>query len=93
MVEIESSWEQRLQQARQEWEKSQEVTSEEMPAVWRRTPYVMNVNEDPQLSGVIKFGFARGKEATGRIDDGYQLKWCRVAILCAHCIVYGGLWA
>ena len=61
MRDIEQSWEQRLEEARREWEKSHAEglgTNEHAP--WRQMPYITNVNEDPQLSGVIKLCLAEG---------------------------------
>lgn len=45
---------------RREWEKSQHLELEESHQEWKKHPYITNVNEDPQLSGVIKHAFCKG---------------------------------
>ncbi|XP_051873103.1 kinesin-like protein KIF28 [Pristis pectinata] len=51
--EIQKSWQQKLEEARKEWEQQCSIITKEemMMAVF---PYLLNVNEDPQLSGVIR---------------------------------------
>ena len=57
--EEERSWEDRLAEARQEWEHSQ-ISLQKEGAVYANNPYLQNVNEDPQLSGVVKHCLAEG---------------------------------
>ena len=59
MKDLEHSWEQRLEEARREWERSY-INSPEGEPEWITSPHLYNINEDPQLSGVIKFCFHQG---------------------------------
>ncbi|ESO83558.1 hypothetical protein LOTGIDRAFT_169252, partial [Lottia gigantea] len=59
------SWENRLEEARKEWEKTFLNSSKEK-AEWEQQPYIMNVNEDSQLTGVIKHCFDKGKTVIGK---------------------------
>ncbi|XP_074654551.1 kinesin-like protein KIF28 [Tubulanus polymorphus] len=61
------SWEERLEEARREWEKSVDKTSKErkVSTTEDMCPYLQNVNEDPQLSGVIRYCL-KGKKVVGR---------------------------
>uniref|UniRef100_A0A4W3JS77 Kinesin motor domain-containing protein n=1 Tax=Callorhinchus milii TaxID=7868 RepID=A0A4W3JS77_CALMI len=52
MHDIQTSWEQRLEKARKEWEQQYVVISQEQDMI-RIFPYLLNVNVDPQLSGII----------------------------------------
>ncbi len=51
MRDVDLTWEQRLSEAKLEWEKS---VVAEPDATWTHVPHIVNINEDPQLSGVIK---------------------------------------
>ena len=54
MNNLGSSWDEKLEEARREWEKSLKSHESVEELEWKRHPYFTNVNEDPQLSGVIK---------------------------------------
>nr|CAB3259102.1 kinesin-like protein KIF28P [Phallusia mammillata] len=62
------SWEQKLEQARKEWEAEQQRTEQSIN-VHDTFPYMQNVNEDPQLSGVIKYVIRKGSTVIGRCQD------------------------
>ena len=49
-------------QNRKEWERAQHLEYEETPKEWKTHPYITNVNEDPQLSGVIRHAFCKGMQ-------------------------------
>ncbi|XP_052768758.1 kinesin-like protein KIF28P isoform X2 [Mya arenaria] len=70
MVDMQMSWEQRLEQARQNWERSHVTDAREEDAEWKHLPYITNVNEDPQLSGVIKHILKKGCTVIGRQGPG-----------------------
>ncbi|XP_069771583.1 kinesin-like protein KIF28 [Narcine bancroftii] len=63
--EMQKSWHQKLEEARREWEQQYSIITKEekMMAVF---PYLLNVNEDPQLSGVIRHFIHNGTSAIGR---------------------------
>ncbi|XP_029452652.1 kinesin-like protein KIF28P [Rhinatrema bivittatum] len=50
---IQDAWEHQLQEARKEWEQQYATITQER-RMMQSFPYLMNVNEDPQLSGVLK---------------------------------------
>ncbi|XP_030050522.1 kinesin-like protein KIF28P [Microcaecilia unicolor] len=50
---IEVTWEHQLEEARKEWEQQYAAVTQERRMI-QTFPYLMNVNEDPQLSGVLK---------------------------------------
>lgn len=67
MADMDKTWEQRLEEARREWERGHGgVEHEEEQAEWRRLPYFTNVNEDTQLSGVIKHCLCVGETTFGK---------------------------
>lgn len=70
MGDMQMSWEQRLEQARREWERSQQQESQAGDQKWRQYPYISNVNEDPQLSGIIKHTFCQDCSIIGRTGSG-----------------------
>ncbi|XP_052222139.1 kinesin-like protein KIF28P isoform X2 [Dreissena polymorpha] len=71
MTDMSMSWEQRLEQAKREWERSiQQSEAREEDAAFNHFPYISNVNEDPQLSGVIKHVFTTGCTTIGRAGPG-----------------------
>ncbi|XP_045187417.2 kinesin-like protein KIF28 isoform X2 [Mercenaria mercenaria] len=76
MVDMQMSWQQRLEQARQEWEKSHHIDGSVIDKEWMKHPYITNVNEDPQLSGVIKHCFSKKCTFVGRSgsEDAIQLR-------------------
>ncbi|XP_076815632.1 kinesin-like protein KIF28 [Clavelina lepadiformis] len=66
MKEMMTSWEQKLETARKEWEAEQR-SIEGMPQQRNQCyPYLQNVNEDPQLSGIIKHPIYDGVTNVGR---------------------------
>ncbi|XP_067680722.1 kinesin-like protein KIF28P isoform X1 [Haliotis asinina] len=66
MAEMQQSWEQRLEEARREWEKEFRSTDRNE---WEKNPYLMNVNEDPQLTGVVKHALVEGSMTIGKSGD------------------------
>ncbi|XP_050405735.1 kinesin-like protein KIF28P [Patella vulgata] len=82
------SWEQRLEEARSEWEKTFLNTSKEK-ADWEQLPYIMNINEDSQLNGVIKHCFDKGKTVIGKENqDGVNVAIKGFSIQAEHAVVY-----
>jgi hypothetical protein len=61
MEEINLFWEQRLQEARREWQRANKGSQGDDQGEWKNSPHIMNVNEDTQLSGIIKHCFKAGK--------------------------------
>ncbi|XP_021031486.1 kinesin-like protein KIF28P [Mus caroli] len=59
------TWAQLLEQARREWEEQYEALTQEQQMV-RILPHLLNVNEDPQLTGVLKFFIHNGSCDVGR---------------------------
>ncbi|XP_060068434.1 kinesin-like protein KIF28P [Ylistrum balloti] len=70
MNDMNLSWEQRLEQARKEWEKSVSGGEDQKNLEFEHKPYITNVNEDPQLSGIIKHCFDKGKTIIGKTKAG-----------------------
>ncbi|XP_069117737.1 kinesin-like protein KIF28P isoform X2 [Argopecten irradians] len=70
MSEMNLSWEQRLEKARKEWEKSISTGDDQKSHEFERKPYITNINEDPQLSGIIKHCFNKGKTVIGKTKTG-----------------------
>ncbi|XP_056021053.1 kinesin-like protein KIF28P isoform X3 [Ostrea edulis] len=67
MSDINKTWEQRLEEARKEWERGHGgLEHEEEQAEWRTFPYFTNINEDTQLSGVVKLSLHVGETLFGR---------------------------
>ena len=64
MQSMEKSWEQRLEEARREWEKSVNSAASGSHRDIEH-PYLQNVNEDPQLSGVVRHPIQQGEAETG----------------------------
>ncbi|XP_007896602.2 kinesin-like protein KIF28P [Callorhinchus milii] len=64
MHDIQTSWEQRLEKARKEWEQQYVVISQEQDMI-RIFPYLLNVNVDPQLSGIVKHLIQDGETVIG----------------------------
>ncbi|XP_037749474.1 kinesin-like protein KIF28P [Chelonia mydas] len=50
---IQLTWEYRLEEARKEWEQQYAAITQER-RMMETFPYLLNINEDPQLSGVLK---------------------------------------
>ncbi|XP_040408522.1 kinesin-like protein KIF28P [Cygnus olor] len=53
MRSTQAAWEARLEEARQEWEKQYAAVTQER-RMMETFPYLLNINEDPQLSWVLK---------------------------------------
>ncbi|XP_033735609.1 kinesin-like protein KIF28P isoform X3 [Pecten maximus] len=71
MNDMNLSWEQRLEQARKEWQKSVSVGDDQKSLEeFQHKPYITNINEDPQLSGIIKHCFNKGKTVIGKTKTG-----------------------
>ncbi|XP_062574589.1 kinesin-like protein KIF28P isoform X2 [Saccostrea cucullata] len=68
MADMNKSWEQKLEEARKEWERGHGVSleHEEEHTEWRTVPYFTNINEDSQLSGVVKLCIRQGETTFGR---------------------------
>ena len=67
MAAMQQTWQQRLEAARQEWEAQQKQDQQqERDATTLHLPYLHNVNEDTQLSGVIKLFLQPGENLLGR---------------------------
>ncbi|XP_078503099.1 kinesin-like protein KIF28 [Lissotriton helveticus] len=56
---IQITWEHQLEEARREWEQQYAAITQER-RMMQSFPYLLNVNEDPQLSGVLKFFIQEG---------------------------------
>ncbi|XP_058847452.1 kinesin-like protein KIF28 isoform X3 [Acipenser ruthenus] len=73
--EIQKSWQQKLEDAKREWEQQYStlalvtVTEEELKAT---LPYLVNVSEDPQLSGVLRKFIKTGITSVGRIASSEE---------------------
>ncbi|XP_034375990.1 kinesin-like protein KIF28 [Arvicanthis niloticus] len=59
------TWTQLLEKARSEWEQQYEALTQEHQMV-KILPHILNVNEDPQLTGVLKFFIHNGSCDVGR---------------------------
>ncbi|KAF7254251.1 Kinesin-like protein KIF28P [Varanus komodoensis] len=59
---IQATWEYRLEEARKEWE--QQYAAERW--MMETFPYLVNINEDPQLSGVLKYFIQNGSFDVGQ---------------------------
>ncbi|XP_005349033.1 kinesin-like protein KIF28P [Microtus ochrogaster] len=59
------TWAHLLEQARKEWEEQHAALSQEQQMV-KALPHLLNVNEDPQLTGVLKFFIDNGSCDAGR---------------------------
>nr|XP_039259783.1 kinesin-like protein KIF28P isoform X1 [Styela clava] len=66
MKESTMSWEQKLEDAKREWEMEHVSASDKM---FSKNPYFQNVNEDPQLSGVIKKFIYEGVTMVGKCNN------------------------
>lgn len=64
--EINQSWEQRLEQARVEWEQNHTAVSM-LEHRLEIEPFLQNVNEDAQLSGMIRYIIEEGRTLVGRV--------------------------
>ncbi|XP_078314013.1 kinesin-like protein KIF28 isoform X2 [Crassostrea virginica] len=67
MSDMNKTWEQRLEEAKKEWEKGHGgLEHEEGNVEWKQVPFFTNVNEDTQLSGVVKQCLQVGETTFGR---------------------------
>nr|XP_060633107.1 kinesin-like protein KIF28P [Anolis sagrei ordinatus] len=62
---IQATWEYRLEEARKEWEQQYAAVTQERWMV-ETFPYIVNINEDPQLSGVLKYFVQKGSSEVGQ---------------------------
>ncbi|XP_041121988.1 kinesin-like protein KIF28P [Polyodon spathula] len=69
--EIQKSWQQKLEDAKREWEQQYGTLAleEELKAT---LPYLVNVSEDPQLSGVLRKLIKTGITSVGRIPSSEE---------------------
>ncbi|XP_038646163.1 kinesin-like protein KIF28P [Scyliorhinus canicula] len=65
LKEMQKSWQQRLEEAKKEWEQQYSSITKDEKMV-SEFPYFLNVNEDPQLSGVVRHFIHHGISAIGR---------------------------
>ncbi|XP_067844541.1 kinesin-like protein KIF28 [Heptranchias perlo] len=65
MQEIQTSWEQRLEIARKEWEQQYLAITQERHMI-ELFPYLSNVNVDPQLSAFVKLFIKDGESVVGQ---------------------------
>nr|XP_020643636.1 kinesin-like protein KIF28P isoform X2 [Pogona vitticeps] len=62
---IQATWEYRLEEARKEWEQQYAAVTQER-WMMETFPYLVNINEDPQLSGVLKYFIQNGSSDVGQ---------------------------
>ncbi|XP_073401192.1 kinesin-like protein KIF28 [Dendrobates tinctorius] len=62
---MQSAWENQLQEARKEWEQQFAAITQER-RMMQSFPYLLNINEDPQLSGVLKLFIQEGTSDVGQ---------------------------
>ncbi|KAM3930883.1 kinesin-like protein KIF28 [Leptodactylus fuscus] len=62
---MQSAWEHQLQEARKEWEQQFAAITQER-RMMQSFPYLLNINEDPQLSGVLKHFIQEGTSDIGQ---------------------------
>uniref|UniRef100_A0A8C8TK50 Kinesin-like protein KIF28 n=1 Tax=Peromyscus maniculatus bairdii TaxID=230844 RepID=A0A8C8TK50_PERMB len=62
---IRGTWAHLLEQARKEWEEQYAALTKEQQMI-KALPHLLNVNEDPQLTGVLKFFIHKGSCDVGR---------------------------
>ncbi|XP_051578465.1 kinesin-like protein KIF28P [Myxocyprinus asiaticus] len=65
---IQTLWEQHLQEALKDWE-TQYATMTQERRMMQMHPYIMNINEDAQLSGVVKLFIQEGDWDIGLADN------------------------
>ncbi|XP_048830514.1 kinesin-like protein KIF28P [Brienomyrus brachyistius] len=65
---IQTLWEQHLQEALRDWEQQYATITQERRMI-QMYPYILNINEDPQLSGVIKLFIQEGEWDIGLSDS------------------------
>ncbi|KYO23861.1 kinesin-like protein KIF28P [Alligator mississippiensis] len=62
---IQVTWESQLEEARKEWEQQYAAITQER-RMMETFPYLLNINEDPQLSGVLKHFIQDGASDVGQ---------------------------
>ncbi|XP_074118683.1 kinesin-like protein KIF28 [Sminthopsis crassicaudata] len=62
---IQITWEHQLEEARKEWEEQYRAITQERQMI-KAFPYLFNVNEDPQLTGVLKHFIQAGSSDVGQ---------------------------
>ncbi|XP_062981482.1 kinesin-like protein KIF28 [Elgaria multicarinata webbii] len=62
---IQATWEYRLEEARKEWEQQYAAITQER-WMMETFPYLVNINEDPQLSRVLKYFIQDGSSDVGQ---------------------------
>ncbi|XP_056672028.1 kinesin-like protein KIF28 [Monodelphis domestica] len=62
---IQITWEHQLEEARKEWEEQYSTITQERQMM-KAFPYLFNVNEDPQLTGVLKHFIQAGSSNVGQ---------------------------
>lgn len=77
MKESTMSWDQKLEDAKREWELEHASAGDKMLSQY---PYFQNVNEDPQLSGVIKKYIMEGVTIVGKCTNIQQSKKSCIAL-------------
>ncbi|XP_059843938.1 kinesin-like protein KIF28 [Hypanus sabinus] len=84
---IQKSWQQKLEEARKEWEQQYSIiTKEEM--MMAAFPYLLNINEDPQLSRVIRHFIHNGTSAIGRtVNSEHDIVLRGPGILDKHAVI------
>ncbi|KAG7465773.1 hypothetical protein MATL_G00157120 [Megalops atlanticus] len=65
---IQTMWEQHLQEALKDWEQQYATITQER-RMMQTHPYILNINEDPQLSGVVKLFIQEGEWDIGLSDN------------------------
>ncbi|XP_058255298.1 kinesin-like protein KIF28 [Hemibagrus wyckioides] len=64
---IQTLWEQHLQESLKDWESQYTAITQER-RMMQMFPYMLNINEDAQLSGVIKLFIQEGEWVVGSVD-------------------------
>ncbi|XP_053568220.1 kinesin-like protein KIF28P [Bombina bombina] len=65
---MQMTWEHQLQEARKEWEQQFAAITQER-RMMKTYPYLLNINEDPQLSGVLKHFIQDGPSDVGHLTS------------------------
>ncbi|XP_024862257.1 kinesin-like protein KIF28P isoform X2 [Kryptolebias marmoratus] len=68
---IQTLWEQHLQEALKDWEQQYANITKER-RMMQMHPYILNINEDAQLSGVVKLFIQEGEWAIGLCDSSQR---------------------
>ncbi|XP_013872656.1 kinesin-like protein KIF28P [Austrofundulus limnaeus] len=68
---IQTLWEQHLQEALKDWEQQYATLTQER-RMMQMHPYILNINEDAQLSGVVKLFIQEGEWIIGLFDSSQR---------------------